>query len=43
MPSNPVEFLNVSTPQGASGVLTHAHGAYYFQYTRPQRYRRSSA
>lgn len=32
MPSKPVEFLNVSTPQGASGVLTHALGAYYFQY-----------
>ena len=32
MSNKPVEFLNVSTPQGPSGVLTHAKGAYYFQY-----------
>lgn len=33
MPTKPIEFLNVSTPQGHSGVLSHADGTYVFQYS----------
>jgi serine/threonine-protein kinase HipA len=34
MPNKPItiEFLNVSTPQGHGGMLSHAEGSYVFQY-----------
>jgi serine/threonine-protein kinase HipA len=34
MPSRPIEFLDVSTPQGQGGVLSHADDSYVFQYNR---------